>query len=792
LNLATTAGVTRNTLLNLGALGRNLEFLAHHEAAGQYYDQLLQMLSSSSRTENEEIFTIPAAMHHVLHGDQARGEAILREWIRTNLEETNSHRFRREPLEQWAYEALHYLGMHFIATGRPQEAIQLAEKVNRYKPESADEQNGMYHGLVARAFLGLGQLDRALEELARVHDVESPQFSKVEGAKLEILDLWIDIARIHVAKQDYEKAMAAYVALAYNLGGLIADPRAAPTVRWRFYWLQQMTFVVHEMISVWMIIADAQTRQMFEATVGNALLQLKGNLFVALGFHRGPFGSIRFELFTAARKYAVAARKVISRPGDAEAFLELEEALREREEVERSLSTADINPSPASAEIFSRDFRSNYLLTEESLCLDYSLVDCHPPQNGLAGASGGLRYIGVGLTAGNLRVVDLGEAHEIETLCRPLIQALSTQPLADEGEGAAPEDSKQLAPAPRDQLHESIDHEDVAKRVFSRIVAPFEPLPRALSFSSDGVLSALPFHALIRNGRYLVEDKDVAYCYSVLQREMQYYRQLSSSGAVRPPVSRSALLLGDPSYSTSSLEPLSGTKIEVSEVGILLRSRMSRSEDNRFPLDEVRVKTGADATVSQLLAVYQPVILHIAAHGRFDAGQIPTYASRSVAFGRHYRWWQQVHASCINELDNALLHSVVMLADEPNAIGDPADGGLLTALELSSLNLFFTLVVLSACDTGAGVTESGAGVLGFQYAILASGAEAGLLSLWKILDEETSSFMIDFYQYQSDRQGAKAAYLAAVRKHCRRDGHRLHPYYWAALVFLDQERGHVR
>jgi CHAT domain-containing protein/tetratricopeptide (TPR) repeat protein len=787
LDLAQTTGVRGNTLLNLGALGRTFEFLALYEAAGQYYDQVLQMLSNVPPGEQDAVFLIPAAMYHILHGDQARGEAVLRLWMGTNLKEPRVYQVRREPLEPWAYEALHYFGMHYIATGRPQEAIQLAERMKLYKPNFVDDKIDLRHALIAKAFLQLGHLDRALEELAKVHDVDMPQFSTEKFGEVHILELWIDIARVHAAKHNYEKAIAAYVVLAYSFGALTADPSKAPSIRLRFYWLQQMAFVVHEMVSVWLTITDVPVRQRCEATVGNALLQLKGNLFVALAFHRGPFGSVKFELFTAARKYAAAARKAVSRPDDPEALLDLEEALRERENVEASLMTAEINPSPAFSAIFSRDFRTSYILAEETLVLDYSLVNYQPPRNGLAGSSQGLRYIGVRLTAGSLQVIDLGDAEQIEMLCGPLIQALSTPPMADEDGKGGPENRRQLRPADWNQRRkEAIDHDDFAKRVYQRVVAPFEPLPRSLSFSADGMLAALPFHALTREDRYLVEDRDVVYCYSLLERETQYYRQLSSTTAVRPPITRSALLLGDPIYTANNLVPLPGTKIEIEEVAKLLRTRELK-DDNSLFFDKVLVKTGAHATVSQLHTVYQPLILHIAAHGAVDQRQTQLYTSRPLTFGGYYRRSQQTRGSAFNELDNALLHSIVMLAEDSAAIGDPANGTLLTALELASLNLFHGVVVISACETGAGMAENGAGVLGFQYAVVASGAQAGLLSLWKILDQETSNFMIDFYRYQLDRHSAKAAYLSAVRKHCRRGGHRVHPYYWAAFMFLDHK-----
>jgi CHAT domain-containing protein len=46
--------------------------------------------------------------------------------------------------------------------------------------------------------------------------------------------------------------------------------------------------------------------------------------------------------------------------------------------------------------------------------------------------------------------------------------------------------------------------------------------------------------------------------------------------------------------------------------------------------------------------------------------------------------------------------------------------------------------------------------------------------------------MIDFYR-TFVTQNFKAGYQATARKHCRRDGQRVHPYYWAGFMFLDQE-----
>jgi CHAT domain-containing protein len=151
----------------------------------------------------------------------------------------------------------------------------------------------------------------------------------------------------------------------------------------------------------------------------------------------------------------------------------------------------------------------------------------------------------------------------------------------------------------------------------------------------------------------------------------------------------------------------------------------------------------------------------------------------------------------LSELDLALLRPMLVLSRDTGlpflAPGQGKelpelhmDGRYLSALELSSLNLIGSrLVVLSACETGLGVTQPGAGILGFQYALTACHARAGMVSLWKVLDRETSEFMVDFYRRFLNQQDPKAGYLETIRKHCRSQDQPVHPYYWAAFSFLD-------
>ena len=799
LSLARATGVKESIISNLYRLAWNLETLTHNEEASQCYNEMLSLLeniSPSIATRKQQYIGeyTDIAIHKIRHGDQACGEAIMRELFLESIGRPVPTIFKTEKLPLWFSVALEALGLHYIATDRPHEAVKLAKVVqkNVHRFENPDDEpnatqvvrNAM-QGLIAKAFVHKGQLDKALKELSKVHNVETTEFIPNEGrVYVEDLELWIDIARIHVANHDYERAITAYEILAYNLGALISYPPMALTTRKRMYWLYQMAFVVHEMVSVWLTIPGLRIRRLVEAKVANALLQLKGNLFLAIQLNkqiRYPSPYPPEELFEVNRKYAAAGRKLINTPNNEEALLEFEDALIMREDIEL------VDQSQRSM-MLKFDFRESFSLEEDMLLLDYSLIDYRPPCKGLAGPSQGFHYIGIRLSKGRVRLIDLGQAKQIETFCRSLIQAMSTQPVTAKDMNDSHQSQRQLLPENWDQPKDKVNLDDLNKKVYNHIVAPFEPLSRSLLISPDGILASLPFHALIHDNRYLIEDKDIAFCHSLIQKESMTDRVSRGSNYYIPPINISALLLGDPDYTTSSLPSLLGTKLEVARVAELLRNK--KNKDGKKIFDEVLVYTGADATVSKLLELERPFILHIAAHGIFDENQAGQFVAQQVIFGGYYQRWERLGAWPFTKLDNVLLNSKLILAKDPEVVRSTDRGDVLTALEISSVNLLdCEVIVLSACETGMGVSEYGTGMLGFQYALKASLANSGLLSLWKVLDRETSIFMIDFYQSFLDQGSPKEGYFSAVRKNCRRNGQRIHPYYWAAFIFLDQGYG---
>jgi hypothetical protein len=97
-------------------------------------------------------------------------------------------------------------------------------------------------------------------------------------------------------------------------------------------------------------------------------------------------------------------------------------------------------------------------------------------------------------------------------------------------------------------------------------------------------------------------------------------------------------------------------------------------------------------------------------------------------------------------------------------VPDPQDDGILTAEEVSGLNLDGTwLVTLSACESGVGEAKSGEGVFGLRRAFMMAGAQNLLMTLWPVNDDTTAKIMADFYK-KALANGDAAGSLSEVQR----------------------------
>jgi hypothetical protein len=135
---------------------------------------------------------------------------------------------------------------------------------------------------------------------------------------------------------------------------------------------------------------------------------------------------------------------------------------------------------------------------------------------------------------------------------------------------------------------------------------------------------------------------------------------------------------------------------------------------------------------------------------------------------------------------------VTTLAPPTENGGYPSDG-LLSFAEIARLRLDANLVVLSACETAAGVSsiggrlggqdESAATLDGLVRAFITANARAVLATYWKVpAIEETDRFFQTFYA--DGRRATIGTALKAAQTMVMRDPSYSHPYYWGAYFLV--------
>jgi CHAT domain-containing protein len=274
-----------------------------------------------------------------------------------------------------------------------------------------------------------------------------------------------------------------------------------------------------------------------------------------------------------------------------------------------------------------------------------------------------------------------------------------------------------------------------ARLAGQRLLGPLLPAMQdsdRLLISPNGPLHGIPFAALEVEGRPLV----ARWSTSVLPAaETLLERRAESTPAT------ATLILGDPLWGKGE-DAIPGSAEEARRVADLLGSSAS-----------LYVGKAATETVFREEAPLRGRI-HLAAHGR----------PNSLSPARAY----------------------IQLAP-----GKGQDGRL-EAVEIASMSLPASLVVLSGCETGVegGLSRGSAEGderIGLARAFLAAGARSVVATLWKIDDREAQAYIPELYPLLEGRSPAEA--LAELQRGLLsgkirgRSGRSLsHPYYWAGLA----------
>jgi CHAT domain-containing protein/Tfp pilus assembly protein PilF len=336
-----------------------------------------------------------------------------------------------------------------------------------------------------------------------------------------------------------------------------------------------------------------------------------------------------------------------------------------------------------------------------------------------------------------------------------------------------------------------------ARVVDQKIFQPIRPLlgdATRILISPDGLLNLIPFAALVdERGRYLVERYSISYLTSGRDLLRLQIARESKSG----PLVVAAPDFGRRSHGEAAHLP-ERNKVapkEESKEQVKRGAAASAFSEFYFPplpyaaqegealsalLPDATLLTSREATKTALNRARSPRLLHIATHGFFlEDLRLALTGRRGIqaVTGDPDHPLRQLEPSSIR-IENPLLRSGLALA----GANEDKDDGMLTALEVTGLNLWGTkLVVLSACGTGVGEVKNGDGVHGLRRALVLAGSESQVMSLWAVSDRATRELMVSYYRLlqQGEERGEA---LRQVQLEMLKRVNRRHPYYWASFI----------
>jgi CHAT domain-containing protein len=341
------------------------------------------------------------------------------------------------------------------------------------------------------------------------------------------------------------------------------------------------------------------------------------------------------------------------------------------------------------------------------------------------------------------------------------------------------------------------DVKPLARKVDELVMQPVRRLlgnTRRVFIAPDGSLNLVPFAALVdEKGRYLV--KRYHFTYLTSGRDLLRLQD-------HLPNKTEMMIIANPDYGPmggevagrgiKSLKPVVVVKgkatapaneevaptdaIDFSQIEFpALAGTEQEARALKAMLPEATMIMREQATKAAVQQVNAPNILHVATHGFFLENAVS--GSADEASGASIDG--QSNASAMR-IKDPLQRSGLALAGANLHRND--DNGILTALEVSGLNLWGTkLVVLSACETGVGEVQNFNGVIGLRRALFLAGSESQALSLWKVDDEATRDLMIDYYTRLKAGQGRSEALREVQLRMLASKNHR-HPYFWASFI----------
>jgi CHAT domain-containing protein len=279
--------------------------------------------------------------------------------------------------------------------------------------------------------------------------------------------------------------------------------------------------------------------------------------------------------------------------------------------------------------------------------------------------------------------------------------------------------------------------------MYNTLIRPFEKRFKGtrLIIIPDEEIGWLSFDAFLKNMpqtsqsdyeglSYLVKDYTFSYGYS---SSLIFSRNNSDIQGTR-------VFTFSPDYrnTSGSVKSVSSLKGAGDEIGLVLKFFDGKSFN------------GENATKANFLsALKEPAVFHLAMH------------SMSDSTNSRYSY---------------------LMFDTHNLL--PEDGKLYN-YEISLTRINSPMVVLSACNSGAGTLYSGEGLMSLARGFMLAGASSVIKTSWEINDETSTAIITRFYYHLSMGKDKDVAMRLAKLEYLKNSSPAFtNPYYWAAYEVL--------
>ncbi|MEK7990970.1 MAG: CHAT domain-containing tetratricopeptide repeat protein, partial [Thiotrichaceae bacterium] len=318
----------------------------------------------------------------------------------------------------------------------------------------------------------------------------------------------------------------------------------------------------------------------------------------------------------------------------------------------------------------------------------------------------------------------------------------------------------------------ALDSELLSAQLLTPIQQQLEKYPNWI-ISPSGKLAQIPFETLFLNDEMVIKNHQISYVqslstYALLkQREKDLAKQRN----------RKALLaMGAPYYQDPNKLPIKcktrSTANTTTEKLLLADASVYRNALQR--LGTWCTLKGTETELDELKRLFSTQKPIIYRHKNASESKLVQLNQQKQL--KNYKY---LHFATHGYLDNQTpaLSSIVL--SQVNTT-DKYDG-YITASEWIGYDLRSDLMVLSACDTAAGGSMSGEGIMGLTYALYVAGNKNTLMTLWSIDDTSTAEFIKRFYQKVLQGQTHIQALTETKREFIQHPKYS-HPALWAAFV----------